>query len=169
MIVTLARSAPGLRLALALPVALVIGLQAFRIGVELLLHRLYIEGLVPRLMTYEGGNVDIAIGLTAPLAAWLATRGRTGRRWAMAWNVVGLVALANIALRAIGTAPGTLHFIPSEVPNLAVGQFPYTYVAGFFAPLAVALHVLAIRSLRSTLQSESMRGSVYSQRRTRVA
>ncbi len=151
----LARSAAGLRLALAVPAALVIGLQAFRIGVELLLHRLYVDGLVPRLMTYEGGNVDIAIGLSAPLFAWLATRGRAGRRWAIAWNFMGLAALANIAVRAIGTAPGALHFIPSEVPNLAVGLFPFTYIAGFFAPLALVGHVLTIRSLLAGSKPEA--------------
>ena len=158
MILVLARSSAGLRIALAFPVALVIGMQAFRIGVELLLHRLYVDGLVPRLMTYEGGNVDIAIGLTAPFIAWLATRGRAGQRWALAWNFAGLVALANVAVRAIGTAPGALNFIHAEVPNLAVGMFPFTYVAGCFAPLAVVGHVLAIRSLRYRLRADVLRG-----------
>jgi hypothetical protein len=149
MIAYLARSGVGLRIALRVPATWLIGIQVFRIGVELLLHRLYVDGLVPRLMTYEGGNVDIAIGLSAPLIAWLASRGSAARRWALVWNLAGLAALANVAIRAIGTAPGALNFIHSEVPNLAVGMFPFTYVAGFFAPLAVVLHVLAIRALRA--------------------
>jgi hypothetical protein len=153
LVAFMSRSAPGLRVALAVPAVLLIGLQAFRVGVELLLYRLYVEGLVPKLMTYEGGNVDIAIGLSAPLAAWVATRGRAGLRWALAWNVAGIVALANVAIRAVGTAPGALNFLHSEVPNLAVGMFPFTYVAGLFAPLAVIGHVLAIRSLRHQLES----------------
>ena len=147
--VYLARSAAGLRIAIALPAALLVGMQAFRVGVELLLHRLYVDGLVPRLMSYEGGNIDIVIGLSAPFAAWLATRGEAGRRWALVWNVVGLAALANIAVRAVGTAPGPLNLIHAEVPNLAIGLFPFTYLAGFFAPLALIGHVLAIRSLRA--------------------
>lgn len=157
MVMFLARSSAGLRIALAVPTVLAISMQAFRIGVELLLHRLYVDGLVPKLMTYEGGNVDIAIGLSAPLIAWLATRGRGGQRWALAWNFAGLAALANVAVRAIGTAPGALNFIRAEMPNLAVGMFPFTYVAGFFAPLAVVGHVLAIRSLRSSLRADDVR------------
>ena len=159
MVMYLARSSTGLRLALAVPAALVIGLQVFRVGVELLLHRLYVDGLVPRLMTYEGGNVDMAIGLTAPLIAWLTTRGSAGRRWALGWNFAGLAALANVAIRAIGTAPGALQFIHAEVPNLAVGMFPFTYIAGFFAPLAVIGHVLAIRSLRAA-RTNGSRGAI---------
>ena len=155
LVAFVSRSVVGMRAALVVPAAVVIALQAFRIGVELLLHRLYVDGLVPKLMTYEGGNVDIVIGLSAPLIAWLSTRGRSGMQWALVWNVAGLAALANVAIRAVGTAPGALHVIHSEVPNLAVGMFPFTYLAGLFAPLAVLGHVLAIRSLRSQFKSAS--------------
>ena len=141
------RSSRGAQVAASLPLGLLIGGQVFRLAVELGLHRLWTEGLVPRLMTYEGGNVDIIIGLTAPIAAWFATRGSTGRRLALGWNALGLLALVNIIARAALTAPGPLHLIHSEVPNLAIGTFPYTYIAGFFAPLAILLHVLSIRRL----------------------
>jgi hypothetical protein len=105
-------------------------------------------------MTYEGGNIDIFIGLSAPAAAWFARQGQIGRRAAIAWNVLGLLALANIITRSALTAPGALNFIHSEVPNLAVGIFPYTFIAGFFAPLAVMLHVLSLRHLRAPLTAE---------------
>jgi hypothetical protein len=56
-------------------------MQTFRIGVELLLHRLYLDGLAPRVVTYQGGNMDIWIGLSAPLIAWTSTRiGENGWR-----------------------------------------------------------------------------------------
>jgi hypothetical protein len=43
------------------------------LGVELLLHRLHLDGLAPRIVTYQGGNMDIWIGLSAPLIAWSRT------------------------------------------------------------------------------------------------
>ena len=138
----------------ALPIGLLMGAQVFRVGVELGLHQLWKQGLVPRLMTYEGGNVDIFIGLSAPLVAWLTRSGRVRQRAGIAWNVLGLLALANIIVRSALTAPGPLNFIHSEVPNLAIGTFPYTFVAGFFAPLAVMLHVLSIRHLRTLPAAE---------------
>jgi hypothetical protein len=106
-------------------------------------------GLTPRLLTLSGGNIEILIGLTAPVAAWIATRGRRGRRIALVWNVIGLLSLLNVATRAVLTAPGPLNLIHAEVPNLALGTFPFSYIAGFMAPLALLLHVLAFRALRA--------------------
>jgi len=135
----------GARVAAAIPLWLILGFGSFRIGVELLLHRLWEDGLVPKLLTYAGGNVDIFVGLSAPIIAWIATRGRLGLRLAMGWNVLGLLSLANAAASAVLTGP--LKLISTEVPNVAMGIFPYTFIPGFLAPLAVTLHVLAIRAI----------------------
>jgi hypothetical protein len=152
VLLVFAFSSAGARIASAFPIWVIIGMQGFRIGVELLLHRLWAEGLAPRMVTYEGGNIDILIGLSAPLIAWISTRGHRGERLALGWNVVGLLTLANAITLSALTAPG-LNLIHSEVPDMAIGAFPFTYVAGFFAPLAMALHALSIRGLRAGLRS----------------
>jgi hypothetical protein len=152
VLLVIARSGVGARIATAFPLWVVIGMQAFRIGVELLLHRLYLDGLAPRIVTYQGGNMDIWTGLSAPLIAWLSTRGHWGERLALGWNVAGLLSLANAITLGALTAPG-LNLIHSEVPNIAIGAFPFTYIAGFFAPIAMALHALSIRGLRTQLRS----------------
>jgi hypothetical protein len=149
MVLFAVRSRAGARVASSMPLGLLIGAQSFRVAVEVGLHRLGSEGLVPALMTYEGGNVDIVIGLSAPLVAWLVTKGRMGRRAALGWNVIGLLALANVAARAVLTSPGPMNLLHTDVPNVAIGLFPFTYLAGFFAPMAVLLHILSIRALRS--------------------
>lgn len=151
VLVVFAFSREGARIASAFPLWILIGMQTFRIGVELLLHRLWVDGLAPRIVTYQGSNVDIWIGLSAPWIAWLSTRGRWGERLAFGWNVVGLITLANAITLGALTAPG-LNLIPSEVPDVAIGAFPFTYIAGFFAPLAIALHALSIRGLRTGLR-----------------
>jgi len=149
VVLVLARSPAGGRIAGAFPLWLLLGAHVFRVPVELVLHQLWIDGLAPRMLTFEGANFDILFGLSAPLIALLATRGRLGKAIALAWSLAGLVSLANIAVRALLTAPGMLNIIHAEVPNLAVGTFPYTYIPGFLAPLALMLHVLGIRALRS--------------------
>jgi hypothetical protein len=141
-------SAPGV---LAFPLWLILGTQCFRVGVELFLHQLWIEGLVPRMMTFKGANIDIYIGLSAPLIAWFSTRGRWGLKLASAWNILGLLALLNVVTRAVLTAPGPLNLIHTEVPDRMIGTFPFLLIPGFFVPLAVMLHVLAIRSIRRSL------------------
>ena len=145
------RSTASARGVLTFPLWLILGTQCFRVGVELFLHQLWIEGLVPRMLTFEGANVDIYIGLSAPLIAWLSTRERWGLKLASAWNILGLLALLNVVTRAVLTAPGPLNLIHTEVPDRMISTFPFLLIPGFFLPLAVVLHVLAIRSIRGSL------------------
>jgi hypothetical protein len=148
-IVTVAASTTGRRIALAFPLWLILGLQCFRVGVELFLHQLWMNGLVPKMLTYTGANVDIYVGASAPLIAWISTRGRTVIRLALVWNVFGLIALANVVVRAVLTAPGPLNLIRAEVPDRMISTFPFLFIPAFFVPLAVVLHVLAIRAILS--------------------
>jgi len=147
------RSPAGLRVALAFPLWLLLGAESFRIGVELFLHRLWIDGLVPKMLTFGGANVDIYIGASAALVAWLSTYGRWGMRLALGWNVLGLLALLNVVIRAVLTSPGPLHLIRTEVPNRMIGTFPFVLIPGFFVPLAVVLHLVALRAIGSRLRT----------------
>ena len=149
----LVRADGALRVATGIPIGWLMGLQAFRVIVELFLHQLWKNGLAPRMLTYEGSNFDIAIGLSAPLVAWLYARGAMREQVALLWNFLGLAMLANVAVRALLTAPGPFQLITSDVPNLAIGTFPFTYIPGFMAPLALVLHVLSIRALRARMRS----------------
>ncbi|MEJ1934744.1 hypothetical protein WDZ92_31475 [Nostoc sp. NIES-2111] len=155
LVILLAIGRPGAILAAALPLPVLIGAQSFRIGAEWLLHRLWQEGLIPRMLTWEGANFDILVGLTAPVAALVASRARMGLQLALAWNLAGLALLANVVVRAILSAPGPLNLLATDLPNRLPGLFPYTYLAGFLAPLALVLHVLALRALVSRLSSPS--------------
>jgi hypothetical protein len=148
-IVAAVGSTAGKRMAFAFPLWLLVGLQCFRIGVELFLHQLWIHGLVPRMLTFDGANVDIYIGASALLVAWMSTRGRIGLRVTLAWNLLGLAALANVVVRAVLTAPGPLNLIHAEVPDRMIGTFPFLFIPAFFVPLAVVLHVLSVRAILS--------------------
>ena len=141
------------RIILAFPLWIILGAQCFRVGVELFLRQLWIGGLVPKMLTFEGANVDIYIGASAPVIAWLSTRGRLGLKLALAWNVLGLLVLTNVVTRAVLTSPGPFNVIHGEVPNRMFGTFPFMFIPGFFVPLAVTLHVLAIRAIRSRLRT----------------
>lgn len=137
----------GRRLAATLPVSLLIGLQVFRVGPELTIDELHHQGLAPQLLTLPGGNVELLVALSAPILAWIATRGAVGRRVALGWNVLGLLSLLNVAARSVLSAPGPLNLIHAEVPNVAFANFPFGLIPGFMAPLAFAMHILAFRAL----------------------
>jgi hypothetical protein len=104
------------------------------------------------MLTYEGANFDIVAGLSAPVVAWLTASRRLSSRLALAWNVFGLVLLANIVVRAILPTPA-LQALVTEVPNRAL-MFPFTFIPGLMAPLALTLHVLAIRALLEGLRAK---------------
>jgi hypothetical protein len=147
---------PGRQLAESLPVGLLIGFQVFRAVGELGIIGLYYQGLAPRLLVLPGGNIEILVGLSAPIVAWLATRGTIGRKIAFGWNVVGLLSFFNVVVRAVLSAPGPQNLIHTEVPNLAFVNFPYGLIPGFIAPLALTLHILAFQALSLTGRKPNM-------------
>ncbi len=130
----------------ATPRAWPIAAQAFRVAVELILYALYAEGRAPARITFEGRNLDILVGLTAPLVAWqVARRGAT--TLAIAWNLAGLAVLANTIVAVMTALPGPLH-ADGVAPFTEVARWPMVWLPGFLAPLAIALHVIALQQAR---------------------
>lgn len=138
----------GRRLALGLPIAALVGFQAFRIPVELLLHAFYGEGLAPIQLTYLGRNFDILTGLTAIPVAWLAARGRAPRWLLTAWNWVGLALLLNVVGVALTSMPGPFRLFMNEPSARFIADFPYIFVPTVFVTTALFGHVLLFRRLR---------------------
>jgi len=152
MAVFLVRSKGVRAFAFRVPVALLIGLQVFRVFVEITLYGLHQMRLVPRMLTFEGANFDILVGLSAPLVAWLYASHRLSDAAVRAWCWAGIVLLANIILRNLLTFSGALK---TEMPNTGIGLFPFTFIPGFLAPLALFLHVLLLRSLPRAIATRS--------------
>jgi hypothetical protein len=129
-----------------------LGLQVFRLPVELLLVRLHREGLIPRSMTFKGRNFDIVIGVTAPVAAYVFWRRAGGwratRKLLIAWNILGMITVINVAVTGALSAPSPLRLLFEDYANTAVQRFPYVWLPGFLVPLALGLHVLFLRSLK---------------------
>lgn len=145
----LVSSSIGAKVALALPVAAVVLLQAFRIGVEFLLHRLYLEGTVPVEMTWSGRNFDIISGLTGlGLGLWLMSGRSTPRPVILAWNLMGLGLLLNIVIVAILATPVPFRQFTDGPPNLLPSTFPFIWLPSFLVQLALASHLLIFRQLR---------------------
>jgi hypothetical protein len=137
----------GGRLAVALPVAALVGFQGFRVVVELLMHRAYSEGLMPVQMSYSGRNFDIVTGLTAlALGAWLAA-GRTSRRLVFAWNTLGVALLLNVLVVALLSAPTPFRIFMTEPANVWVTRAPWIWLPTVMVMAAVIGHVLVYRRL----------------------
>lgn len=147
LVLATALSPAGRVLSTSVPLVVLTAFQIFRIGVEMTLTALAGAGKAPHLMTLSGGNFEILVAISAPFMAWAATRERRFGRLLLGWNLLGLLSLANVASRAVLTAPGPLHLVHAEVPDVAILTFPFTFIPGLVAPLAVLIHLVAIRSL----------------------
>jgi hypothetical protein len=147
----------GRRLALGLPIGLLIGFQAFRIPVELLLHGLYDAGVAPVQLTYLGWNFDIVTGLAALPVAWLAARGKAPRALLVIWNIVGLALLGNVVIVALTSLPGPLRLFTSEPSASFIASLPYIFIPTTFVTTALLGHVLLFRRLWLEAKSGELR------------
>jgi hypothetical protein len=123
-------------------------LHSVRIFVELILWWLFMEGAVPELMTFEGRNLDILAGLTAPLVAFLGIRKELLTRTTMIiWNIICLGLLFNIVIIAVLSVQSPLQQLAFDQPNEAVLYFPFTWLPAFVVPAVLFCHLAAIRKL----------------------
>src|SRR5262245_19531825 len=78
------------------PLALLVGLNAFRFPLDLAMHQAAVEKVMPEQMSFTGYNFDIVTGVTAILLAPLVTTGVVPRAVVLIWNVMGPLLLANV-------------------------------------------------------------------------
>lgn len=153
--VVLALSRVGGRVAASIGIAALVGYQAFRIVVEWLLHRLYVEGVVPVQMTWSGRNFDVISGITAlVLGLWLARTNRRPRGVLLAWNVLGLALLVNIVAVAVFSAPVPFRRFTEGPPNLLPSTFPFIWLPTFLVQLALFGHLALFRVLLRSDQGD---------------
>ena len=126
----------------------VTSLHTIRILVELVLWWLFLEAAIPKVMTFEGRNLDIIAGLTAPIVAWLGVRkGMLTRSTMIIWNFICLGLLFNIVIIAVLDLPSPLQKLAFDQPNRAVLYFPFSWLPAFVVPAVLFCHLTAIRQL----------------------
>ena len=150
--ILLARSRFGDRFARGLPLGLLVGFQAFRLPLELAMHRAYTKGVMPEQMSYSGRNFDIVTGITALLLGIALMSTRVPRAVIQVWNVLGLVLLVNIVTVAIMSAPMFAYFGPDRL-NVFVMKMPYTLLPAVMVLAAWAGHLIIFRALAQPSRS----------------
>ncbi len=132
------------------PLAHLIGLQAFRLPLELVMHRACTLGIMPPELSYSGYNFDIVTGLGAALLYLAITSQWSVPRLVLwAWNLWGFWCLAVIFGIAVTTSPMVRLFgdDPRHV-NTWVLFFPYVWLPVVMVTVAIAGHVTVARALR---------------------
>jgi len=152
MTLALAWSSFGRRFADKLPFVALIGFQAFRLPLELIMHRAAIAGIMPNVMTYTGYNFDIVTGATALPLALYAWRRPVPRWLIVLWNATGQILLFVVAGVALAASPIFRAFGDDQL-NVWVTQFPYVWIAVMVAA-ALFGHVVTLRKLMAQPRSK---------------
>ena len=122
--------------------------QSFRIYIEGILWLLFIEGLIPVQMTFEGLNFDVLTGLSAPVMAYVYFKKKgLSRRMLIVWNYLGLALVTIILTIAILSTPTVLRLFDEEPANRLVIYLPYIWLPGFVVPMAYFLHIVSLKWL----------------------
>lgn len=143
----LARSGFGATLQRGLPLAALVGFQAFRLPLELIMHGAAAEGVMPPQMTFTGWNFDIVTGASAVVVAGLMAGGLGGRSLVFAWNAMGSALLLSIVVIAVASTPLFAAFGEGPALNTFVAYAPFTTLPTVMVLLAAAGHLLLWRRL----------------------
>lgn len=145
-VVALAFSPAGRRVALETPLFALVGFQAFRLPLELIMHRAAEEGVMPPQMSYAGWNFDIVTGATALALGLGLLRWRVPRGLVLAWNLLGTALLVTIMAIAASSTPTFAAFGPERL-NTWIALFPAVWLPLVLVPSALLGHLLLWRRL----------------------
>ena len=143
--VLIASGGYGRRLAMGVPLWALVGIQGFRLPLELAMHAMYERGIMPVQMSYSGRNFDVLTGITALGVAALLRAGLAGRRLVLAWNILGLALLLNVVTVAILSTPRFRYF-GDDALNVWVTYPPFVWLPAVMVVAALAGHLLVFRA-----------------------
>ena len=125
-------------------------LHIVRIPVEIVLFYVFLSGLIPQLMTFEGYNFDILSGITAPIIYYLVFIKKTiSNKGLLIWNFVCLGLLINILTIAVLSAQTPIQKLAFDQPNIGVTYFPFVWLPTIIVPLVLFSHLASIKRILS--------------------
>jgi hypothetical protein len=127
---------------LALPVPLLIGLNAMRIVPGGFMVLLALQGRLSGPFPQFAGWGDIIVGLTAiPLTVAAARNLGGNRRNVLAWNILGTLDLVTAVSLGVTSAPGSpLHIFGEAVGSTAMWSLPWSNIPTLLVPFYLITH-----------------------------
>ncbi|MDA6071854.1 hypothetical protein NJT12_19705 [Flavobacterium sp. AC] len=148
IIILLFATSKGRQFIDSLPLKNLTYLNVVRIPVEIVLFWLFLNKAIPELMTFEGRNFDILAGISAPLVAYFGlTKAKLSRKVILIWNFICLGLLISIVVNALFSTPSPIQKFAFEQPNIAILNFPFSWLPTFIVPIVLFGHLASIRQL----------------------
>ena len=126
-------------------------LHSIRIPVEIILFYLFVHKMIPELMTFEGRNFDILVGLTAPIIGFMFYRNKISIKGLILWNFVGLILVSFVLINGLLSAELPFQQFGFEQPNKAVSFFPFILLPATVVPIVIYTHITDIIKLKRSL------------------
>ena len=128
-------------------------LHSIRLPVEIVLFGLFTHKMIPELMTFEGRNYDILIGITAPIIGWLFIKRELSKKILLGWNILGLILVLFILFNGILSSELPFQQFGFEQPNRAIIYFPFVLLPSTIVPIVIWTHVSDIIKLRKEINT----------------
>ena len=141
-------SAKGRNFIRKMPITTLTHIHIIRVPVEIVLWWLFKENVIDPILTFEGNNYDIIVGISAPFAGLFLVGLRSKSQFgAIVWNFAGIVLLVNIVFHAISCTPYPFQSMCFETPNTFIFRFPYIWLPVFVVPAVLFCHIASIYKL----------------------
>lgn len=128
-------------------------LHSVRLPIEIVLFGLFTHKMIPELMTFEGRNYDIVMGITAPIIGYLFMKQKISKKILLAWNVVGLILVLIILFYGILSSELPFQQFGFEQPNLGINYFPFVLLPATIVPIVIWTHLSDIIKLRKEIKT----------------
>lgn len=139
----------GKEIALGLSFSSLVGLQIFRLPLELIMHHASNLGIMPPQLSFSGFNFDIITGTGALIIfALIKIKKETPLKLIWLWNIWGSYCLIAIIVIAITTSP-MMRLFGDDLKNLNtwVLYFPYIWLPVVLVTIAISSHIIIWRKL----------------------
>ena len=131
-----------------MPITTLTHIHIVRVPVEIVLWWLFQESIIDPILTFEGNNYDIIIGISAPFAGLFLVGLRSKSQFgAIVWHFIGMILLINIVYHAIVCTPYPFQKLCFETPNTFIFSFPYVWLPAFVVPVIMFCHIASIYKL----------------------
>ena len=130
-------------------------LHSVRLPVEIVLFGLFTNKMIPELMTFEGRNFDILMGITAPIFGWLFIKEKVSKKILMGWNIIGLILVLFILFNGILSAELPFQQFGFEQPNRGINYFPFVLLPATIVPIVIWTHLSDMIKLREEIENDS--------------
>ena len=133
-------------------------LHSVRLPVEIVLFGLFTHKMIPELMTFEGRNYDILMGITAPIIGYLFMVQKASKKTLLVWNIIGLILVLFILFNGILSSELPFQQFGFEQPNRGINYFPFILLPATIVPIVIWTHLSDIIKLKKEIKTTPQQG-----------